>query len=190
MSNPIRLMMFLALVMSPVTAVLGGGGLSEALSSSDPGKRQGALRSILDKSPETSLDVPALTIRSCLYDEDLSVRLAAIAVLVHRKLPDFNADLKILLVRGVAALRSSCAHALGRLGTKETCTLELWRSLEDADESVRREAVASIDLLHGTRMGFMWDQDPREYRRKAQEALREHLQIPAGEDSSHAKKGS
>lgn len=181
---------FAALLMMAPWIHGGEVKLSEALASANASDRQAGLRSLLDLPPDAPMDVPATAIRSCLYDEHVAVRLAAISVLIHRKITEHNKDLMVLLVRGVTSVRAACAHALGRLGSKETCTVELWRSLEDPDESVRREAVASIDLLHGTKMGFMWDQDPREYRRKAQEALRDHLQIPADQAPSHAKKGS
>ena len=107
MGTSLRRPLLLALFVFLALKVQGGEGkLSEALTSSNPDERQGALRSLLDQPSDSPMDVPALAIRSCLYDEDLSVRLAAIAVLVHRKIPDFNADLMILLARGVTSIRS------------------------------------------------------------------------------------
>jgi hypothetical protein len=159
--------------------------LDKGLRSDDPEKRREALVVLLSRDPQAETGYPDSVLRGPLYDEDVSVRLAAIAVLEHRKVASFNEDLVCLLQQASSPVRAAAAKALGLLGNKTEVTVPLWRSLADEDREVRREAIRAIDLLHGTAMGFYWDQDPKEYRWRAQEALREYLEIDPAKSPSH-----
>lgn len=162
--------------------------IDQGLRSNDDLDREAVLKSVLSQEPEAELGVPNSYFRGPLYDGEANVSISAINVLIHRKITDYNEDLLVLLVEGEASIRAAAAKALGKLGTKETATLPLWRSLSDLDLSVRRQAIQSIDLLHKTRLGFYYDQDPERYRVRARAALKEYLEIDPKEVESHAAK--
>ena len=162
--------------------------VDQGLRSNDDNVREAALKSVLAQGPEAELGVPNDYFRAPLYDSDANVSISAINVLTHRKIADFNDDLMVLLVEGENTIRAAAAKALGVLSDKETATLPLWRSLSDLDESVRHQAIASIDILHKTRLGFYYDQDPEKYRIRARSALKEYLEIREDEVDSHAAK--
>jgi len=157
----------------------------KGLRSNNPFERESALRDILTGK---GADIPSEQLRMPLYDSDTSVRIMAINVLIHKKITAHNEDILVLLTEGEATVRAAAAKALSVLGDKAKNTIHLWRSLSDVNELVRHEAVISIDKLHGTKLGFYYNQNPDRYRAKAQKDLKEFLKIPEGEVDSHAAK--